>query len=160
MMELSATSILSLFDSTKEQRKTFASSVLARINAGDVNPLNVHIQVKCLEDILKGLLANDEYRELVLAEMKKYGNKTFEYGNAEVSVKETGVKYNYAMCNDPIYADLQRQQLELKAQMEDREKFLKTLPGKGMDVLLEGGELVTMYPPSKSSTTSPVVKLK
>lgn len=158
-MDLQATSVLSLFDTTKEQRKSFSENVIARIKSGEVNPLTIHIQAKCLEETIKGLLGNQEYKDYVLEEAQKHGGKSFEVHNAQVTIKETGLTYNYEQCNDPVHAELKLEFLNIKEGLDERESFLKKIPAKGIEIRFND-ELVTIYPPSKSSTTSTVVSLK
>jgi hypothetical protein len=43
--------------------------------------------------------------------------------------------------------------------LKARQDFLKTVPSKGMELKVDD-EVVTVYPPSKSSTTSIAVTLK
>lgn len=158
-MELPATSVLSLFDTNKEQRASFAENVLSKLRSGEVNPLNIHIQVKCLEDTLKRLLEDQEYKQFVVDEAEKYERKTFEVYNAFVTLRETGTTWDYTNCNDPEYRSRKRMLDKAKAMVEEREKFLKTVPASGMEILI-ADELVTVYPPAKKSTTTAVVTLK
>lgn len=160
MEELSATSILSLFDTTKEQRKSFVSNIVNRMNNGDISALNVHIQVKCMEDIIKQLLASPEYKIFVLDEASKHDGNRFELHNSEVSIKETGVRYDYVPCGDPVYMQLAKKFALAQEALKEREDFLKKIPKKGLEILHEDGELIKIYPPYKSSTTSVVISLK
>jgi hypothetical protein len=93
--ELTTTSILALFETNKEQRQSFALSLVDEIEQGNVNPLKVHLQIKCMEDIIKLLNSNTIYKKAVLEEAEKQGQKSFEYQNAKVEIKETGVKYDF-----------------------------------------------------------------
>lgn len=160
MEELSVTSVLSLFDTNKEQRKEFAAAVVARMSFGTINPLNVHVQVKCMEDVIKKILEDPQYKAMVVAEAEKYGKKPFEFHNAEVAVKEAGIKYDYTSCNDLVYADLLQAYQHTETLLKEREKFLKTVPTTGMDIITEEGEVLKIYPPVKTSTTTTVVTLK
>lgn len=159
--ELTTTSILALFETKKEQRQEFALRVIDALNAGQVDPLKVHLQVKCMEDIIKLLNSNTIYKESVLSAAQAYNQKSFEFNNAKVEIKEVGVKYDYSKVNDPVLVELYTKQSEIDAQIKARETLLKTLPEKGMVITEEDtGETFTAYPPAKSSTTSVVVTLK
>ncbi len=68
-------------------------------------------------------------------------------------------KYDFATCGCPIMNDLLSQQEELTKAIKEREKFLKTIPPQGLETLIED-EVVTLYPPQKTSTTSISVNLK
>ena len=51
--------------------------------------------------------------------------------------------------------------IELKEKIKAKQDFLKTVPISGLSILVEStGEMVTVYPPSKSSTTAVSVSLK
>jgi len=158
IQELKTTSILALFDTDKTQRQSFVSSVLTLINAGEINPLDIQLQLKCMEDIIKQLTSNENYRKSLLEEAQKHG-KTFEYHGQKVEIKETGVKYNYSQCNDPIYEALSKEEEVIAAGLKGRETLLKTIPSSGLEIRHED-ELITIYPPSKSSTTAIAITLK
>lgn len=150
--------IFRLFQTTKEERSQIVTEVMTRISEGTVNPLSIHLQVKCLEDMLKQLTSSKEYKNLVLDESGKYG-KSFEFQNAKFDVREMGVKYDYSNCNDPLLAELDAKIEVLNKEIKSRQEFLKTIPQSGMEVVT-GDELVMLYPPSKTSTTTVSVTLK
>lgn len=149
--------VLNLFDLNKEQRAELVQQTIERISNGELNPLKAHLQVKAMEDIIEKITKDATYRDMLLDEAAKYG-KSFEYGNAKFSTKETGVRYSYDQCNDPILAELYAANDELLEKIKLRQKFLQTVPSEGIDIRVND-ELVTVYPPSKSSTTSVTVQL-
>jgi hypothetical protein len=160
-LELTTTSILSLFDTTKEQRHDFVMRVVESLDSGNSDALNTHFQVKCMESIIKDLNENTRYKSSVLAAVESYGQKSFEYRNSKVEVKEVGVKYDFSKCEDPILVELYRRQEELKVAVKARETLLKAVSEKGMILTeAESGETFTVYPPAKSSTTSVAITLK
>jgi hypothetical protein len=149
---------LSLFETTKEQRQQFCANVIDVLSEGMADPLKIHLQVKCLEDIIKQITSNAAYKDFLLTEASKYG-KTFEHHNAKFEIKEMGVKYDFTACGDPIMNNLLSRQAELDTAIKERQTFLKGIPAQGMETLFED-ELVTLYPPTKTSTTSISVNLK
>ena len=156
-MNLSVTN-LSLFETSKVERQSFAEAVTNNLLEGLADPLKVHLQVKCMEDIIKQITSNPVYRDIVVTEAAKYG-KTFEQHNAKFEIKEAGVKYNYENCGDPILQSLEQQFEAIETDVKDRQKFLRSLPESGMEILVDD-ELVKVYPPSKTSTTSVTINLK
>lgn len=159
--ELTTTSILSLFETNKEQRQSFALGVIDALEQGEVDPLKVHLQVKCMEDIIKLLNSNTIYKKAVLEAAERNGQKSFEYMNSKVEIKEMGTRYDYSKCGDTVWQMLEQKSSSAVEELKQRETFLKTVPSKGMQVLDEGtGEMITVYPPSKSSTTSVAITLK
>jgi hypothetical protein len=159
-MELSTTSILALFETSKEQRMDFALRVVDALENGTADPLKIHLQIKCMEDIIKLLNSNTVYKKAVLVSAEIQG-KSFQFQNSKFEIKEVGVKYDYSQCGDPVYAMLEQRALSATNALKEREAFLKTVPGKGITLTEEEtGEVCTVYPPSKSSTTSVAVTLK
>jgi hypothetical protein len=156
-MQLTLTN-LGLFETDKEQRKEFVNQVIEGLNEGSVDPLKVHLQVKCMEDIIKQLTSSKEYKEICLTEAFKFG-KTFEHHNAKFEIKEMGVKYDYSNCNDPILKELKEKLQYLELEIKYRETLLKGVSSEGMEIIVED-ELVRIYPPSKTSTTTVTVNLK
>lgn len=74
----------------------------------------------------------------------------------KVEVCEAGVSYDYSRCNDSEYKKLIDRMNALKKQIEDREKFLKSLKPEGFEYVdSETGEVIKLYPPVKKSTTTP-----
>ena len=159
--EMTSTSILSLFETNKEQRQSFCLGVIEALDNGQVDPLKVHLQVKCLEDIIKQLNANSNYKLAVLDAATQQGQKTFEFQNSKFEIKEVGTKYDFSKCEDAVLVRLHSKQEELDKEVKARETLLKSVSPKGMIVTdEETGETFTVYPPSKSSTTSVAVTLK
>lgn len=163
--------VLSLFETTKDQRAIFVRSVVEAIENRQVNPLKIHLQLKAIEDIIASLTSTDEkknknieyakkYKKYLLEEADKNG-KDFEYHNAKFSVGEVGTKYDYSKCGDAELLDLYRQAEELKTKIAQREKFLQNIPDEGCLFINEStGEAMTLYKPVKTSTTSVKVTLK
>lgn len=155
-MELSVVSTLSLFETTKDERASFVNQMVTAIQEGNADPMKVHLQIKCMEQLIEDLKSRPEYKDAVLEEAAKYGKK-FEHYNAEWSIRETGVKYDYSNCGDEQYNELQAQKIELDAKIKERSKFLQNIPISGV-ADPDNGNMI--YPPSKNSTTSVIVTLK
>lgn len=159
--ELTTTSILALFETSKDQRQDFALRVVDSLQQGQVDPLKVHLQVKCMEDVIKLLNTNTIYKSSVLEAAQAYGEKSFSFNNAKIEIKETGVKYDFSKCEDPILTDLLAKQEALDKEVKARQDMLKTVSEKGLTITdTESGETFTVYPPAKSSTTNVAVTLK
>lgn len=172
-LELSTTSILSLFETTKEQRQDFISRVVMSVEAGEVDPLKIHLQIKCMEKIIEGITSTDEkknkesaplakrYKKALVEAAEKYGAKEFEFMNSKIKIGETGTKYDYSQCGDPELAEWTNRANELATKIKARQELLQNTPVKGMTIVnAETGEANTVYPPSKSSSTNVIVTLK
>lgn len=156
-MKVPTTSFLSLFETTKADRQVFVDSIILGLKEGHSDPLKVHLQVKCMEDFIKQITSHPDYKDLTLDEAAKYG-KSFEHYNAKFEVKEMGVKYDYSNCGDFIYNRLAEELAELEKKVKDRQAFLKAVQ-PGTELLIED-EVIVLYPPIKTSTTSITVNLK
>jgi len=160
MEKMTTISILAIFQTTKEQRESFVKDLIERIENGEANPLNVHIQLKAIEDIQNRLTDSKKYpdtanvyRNALLEAAEPYGKK-FEYMGAKIEQKEVGVKYDYSKCEDPVLASLEAEADAAAKALKQRQDMLKTLPLSGTTMVDEvTGETFTAYPPSKSSTS-------
>ena len=171
-LQLSTPEKLALFQTTRDERKSFVSDLINALNDGELKPLDIHLQIKSMEDIISQLTDRNEktnknftaairYHQLLLEAVEQYKERSFDYQNAKFEVKEVGTKYDYSQCNDAEYFELVAQQKELTEKVKAKEKFLQTVPVKGVIVTNEEtGETYTVYPPSKKSTTSVSVSLK
>lgn len=131
-------------------------SMKQEIMHGNYNPLDVKLQLKAMEETIKQLQDDEDIRNLILDEAEKHG-KAFEWHGAKMSVREVGVKYDYASTGDSEWAILEAEIKELTEKRKAREKFLVSIPEDGT-VSPATGELI--YRPAKSSTTSVAVTLK
>ena len=158
---LIATDIVALFKTTKDQRASFANQIIESAIDGIINPLDIHLQLKCMEDIVKQITSNQAFKDSLLDEAQKHSAKSFEYQHAKIEIKEVGPKFDYSNSNDTEYASLSVESENLAKKLKEREAFLKAIPDEGMELLdKDSGEVVTIYKPSKTSTTAVVVTLK
>ena len=106
-----------------------------------------------MEELIKQIKGNKDLKEAIRDEVAKYGR---EYKNDTVKIElaAVGTKYDFSNCGDTELTDLYATQEQVKGLVEAREKFLKTLPLSGLDIITPDGEPVHVYPPSKSSTSS------
>jgi hypothetical protein len=160
IQELQSTNLLSLFDTTKAERQTFISDVLAKLDEGIIDPLKVHLQVKAMESIIEGLTKSETYKSFVLDAAQNHGSKSFEFGNASIQIKEAGTKYDYSLCGDLVYERLEKEAQEATEKLKARQKFLQTINGFIALLDEETGQVFNCYPPSKSSSTTVSVTLK
>lgn len=113
-----------------------------------------------MENFIKELRGNKQFTDYVRDEISKNG-KQLETNSAKIELAETGVKYNFDNCGDVIFEQLSQQLESIEADLKDRKEFLKTVPVSGLSIMNEQtGELTTIYPPSKSSTSTYKITLK
>lgn len=160
-LQMAETSILALFQTDKLQRKSFVDNVIAKIEAGEINPLTVLLQLKSMEDIIKQITSNEAFKKFAVDEAENIDSKSFSFHNSKMEIKETGVKYHFDRTGDWIHQRIDQIEASTKEQKKQREDFLKTLPSEGMELLNEEtGEMVRVYPPYKTSSTTVTVTLK
>lgn len=133
--EITPLGVLGLLDTTKAERKTFVEQVVGAVAGGHIDPVKVHLQVKCMEEICKAIKA--EISDEVLNQARYY-SKTFEFHNAVITMKATACKYDFS--NDAEWC-------RLKDAIKARETYLKGLPKEGIERVTADGEVVTDYPP-------------
>ena len=134
--DLTTKSILALFDTNKAERQSFADNVLAAVNDGNIDPLKLHVQMKCMMDILSRIQDHPDYRDAITTEAAKYGRGKHDLHNAVFEVKATAGRYDYS--HD---GEWQR----LNESRKDREKFLKSL-GQAIEIVHPDGTMETLEP--------------
>jgi hypothetical protein len=145
---------------TKEERTQVVHEIFQELLNGRINPMELHIRMKCLEEVVKQLTSMPAYKAIVLDDAEKHG-KSFQYHNAKVDIREVGVKYDYSGCGSSTLNELYQKQDAINDAIKDNESYLKQLPASGIQVLNQStGEVETHYPPAKTSTTSVAVTLK
>jgi hypothetical protein len=131
-----------------------ATAIVTAVLDGHVNPLDLPVKKKCIEQALEAALKNERVQEVIQEEIKKHGKFASHLG-AKLEVVEAGVKYDFSKCGD---TDLEMFESDLSTATErvkERKEFLKKLPAKGTTIVHEpSGEVITIYPPAKSSTTT------
>jgi hypothetical protein len=146
-------SVINILPSNKKEIQTFVQDAKNRILAGYENPLKIAVQLKSFEEVIKELRDDKDIKELILKEAEKEG-KSFKQFNAEFNIKEVGVKYDYSVCDDQQWNELDKQITGLIEKRTAREKFLKVIKGEVYDA-----NGIHLNPPAKKSTTSVTVTL-
>lgn len=159
-MQIQTAENMAAFAVSKANREELAIQIVEAMDAGELNPLDIHYQVKAMEDFIKVLTGNTRYKDYVLTEGMKHG-KSFEFNGSKMEIKETGVKYDYSNCGDQEWSAIEVEINRRKELQKEREKFLKSVPAEGVEIVNnETGEVIKVYPPFKTSTTSIAVTLK
>jgi len=136
----------------KEIIKETSLALLNDIDEGFMHPLQVAAQFKFIEDVIANV--KEELRQRVVAEKDKYGKDTMTYHGATFDIKEAGIKYDFSHCEDAIWNDIDKKMQMLTERRKEREAFLKSLKERLTYVDESTGEIVTIYPPQKKSTTT------
>jgi hypothetical protein len=153
-----ATEYLTLAPSTQTQIDVFSDGVIQSVQAGEVNPLTVLIQLRAIakasERILKEINSN------ILNEAGKYSENEFEYAGCKLTKAEHGTTYDFSNCGDIQWVTLKAKESILKSSIKDRETFLKAIKGALETLDKDSGEVVTLTPPTKKSTSGVNVSIR
>jgi len=150
---------------TAQKRASFAAAILEAIDEGQLDPIDVHYQIKSIESCLSMLTDKKSnpatakiYSERLLEAAERQGSKQFKRGDATFEIKEQGTKFDFTGCHHPRWNELNDQFQAIAAQLKEIESFLKNVPADGVTITIEDtGEVVTVYPPIKRSTTGVTV---
>ena len=133
--EITPTGILSMLDTTKAERSSFVDNVVNTMLGGYVEPINIHLQVKSMEEIYKAIKAHPDYNSMVLESAHNYG-KSFEFRNAKIAIRDAAGKWDYSHDHEWV---------SLKAQLENRQEYLKAIK-EPVERITADGEVVTDVP--------------
>lgn len=147
---MSATAYLKQIVTRKDEIEAFAGNVINEVKNGEQNPLEVMVMIKALERSLE--LIKEGIADNVLNEAEKYG-KSFDFKGAKVTIKETGVRYDFSKCNYPKWKYADQQEKDGRAIKKEAEEYLKAVKEPFECVDTDTGETYRINPPIKSSTT-------
>jgi hypothetical protein len=152
-----AISTLSQLPETKQQIETFAYSLEQGLNNGQIVASDLLRFQKAMEKVFEKI--KPTLIENALNEISQYEKNTVIKGS-EFSIVEAGVKYDYSNCNDLEYNMLNTQLEALKSTLKDRETFLKSIKEPLQMIDKNSGEVYSVYPPKKTSSTTLKVTFK
>jgi hypothetical protein len=165
--------VKSLTDAFIMADKDYISSrIIQSIESGESDPLKVLAGLKAMESLVNTLTDKSPktnrhadkakfLNDCVMATAGHYSGKTFPAFGATFTKTEVGTKYDWSRCNDAKLSTFQARLEILKGLVAERQEFLKRVPVQGLDVIdSDTGETYTVYPPSKSSTSTVSVSFK
>ena len=155
-MEESVISIFRKLPETKGQITSYKNLIKQSVENGEVDSLVFFKQVVALEQLVKELKQDDIIKDVILEEAERFNQKSFTYSNAKFSIREVGSRYNYQICDDSQWNELNDEMQKLKEKIGARENFLKSITPE-MEVY--GADGVKISPPVKTSSTQVVVTL-
>lgn len=155
-----ALSLINELPSTLDQVARFVQKVKEEALSGDYDPLEVLKQLRMAQKAIELLNKDEEIEEAAQKQHAKYGQKTIELTGATITSKEVGVKYEYEACGDPFWSICKAKEEANAGLRKEREKFLQSLKEPITLLNNETGEVETINPAPKTSTTKLVVTLK
>lgn len=153
--------IINRVPSSKTEQKEMANAFVSKVTDGNINPIDAVIQMKSISETINAFLKSGEIKDAVIIECEKYGKGERPcYNGAILQLKETGVKYDFSVCNDPVYSRLIKQRDDIDQQCKEREEYLKSISKPKAEIDEDSGEVFILNPPSKQSTTSYSITFK
>jgi hypothetical protein len=149
-----------------------ATRIVESVEAGEMDPLKALSAIKSIESLVDMLTNKDpkknRYADKAISLQQNvtdaaglYNEKKFSLFGATFTKTEVATKYDWSKCNDAKLPELEKAAKDAADALKKRQEFLKTVDPKGLDILeSETGETYTVYPPSKSSTSSVSVSFK
>jgi len=135
---------------------TLAKSIIKPITEGEVDVIKSIATIRAVQEALDKVA--DTIKPLVVDALHKYSAKEkIVVNGTEFTLKEVGVKYDYANCGDFVLLDLMKQVEELNIKIKERQAFLKSIKEVEFIVDTRTGELCEIRPPKKTSSTSYVI---
>jgi len=110
-----------------------------------------------MEYLIKQIKANNNYKDYILNEVSKYGKLHTTASGTKMLIKETGVDFDYSQTGDYELKELIEQKALIDFKIKEKEKFLQAIT-KPTEMVF-GDELITLYPPAKTSTTSVTITI-
>lgn len=154
----SAISLLKQLPETKEEIEKFSKIIISHVENGEVNDLlRYALRFKAIIALGDKLFDNIIFKDAILEEAERHGQKSFEYGNGKFQISEVGTTYKYEFCQDMVWEQLDAQIRTLTDRKKEREAFLKSISPE-MTVFGEDG--VQLLPPKKESKTQVKITLK
>ena len=132
---------------TKSDIKIATDMLISQIDNGEINPIDVAVQLKVLEEFIKD--ARDKLNNYTIDELRKYPTGRTSIFETRIEIAETGIKYDYSQ--DLVWQNLKQQNEMTSIALKFREDILKKIPA-GSQLVDENGEVATG--PSKTSSTS------
>jgi hypothetical protein len=150
----------SILTSDRSDLSLMASRIIESVDDGFADALDTYIMAK------KGSYVFDGIVEGLKGKVQIPEGKNYEKYHCAIREQQTGVKYYFEGCNDPVWAELSNQLAAIKFQLKDRETWLKsfTKPTQVEAEANEDGEEIAparvINPPVKSGGISAIVTIK
>jgi hypothetical protein len=138
---------------TQSEIRGLTEALTDAVLQGNSNPLSVYLIIKALRKSIED--AEKIIAPIAVDESFNYNaNEKIVVNSCELRRMESGVRFDYSECGDPILAELYAQNAELKKKISDREELLKKIKENLVTIDVRTGEVIEIKPPVKRSTTT------
>lgn len=156
-LELTAPAIASIFKGCNaSERGSFIQQIKQSVENGSYTAMEMTAMLRNLREIADA--SEQAIEHFLLDEVEKHGKEVAQHG-VTFTVAEVGVKYDYENCKDLEWTMLRNAEARNADARKLREKFLKTITSPLTLVNEDTGEVDTINPPIKSSTTKVKITL-
>ena len=122
---------------------------------GEIDALEFKIFIKGIEQVFENI--KPILDQLAREKAETFGQKSFKFHGATVELREVGTKYDYSGCNYPALSQADLEVKMASEKMKAAQKFLQSLTESVSLNDQDTGEVLTVNPPVKSSTSAVVI---
>lgn len=144
--------------SQKAEIASFANKIANMAIDGEVNPLQMWVEIKAIESALEQ--AKKKFEDLALEEAEGFGQKNFSYKGANVQVKESGVKFNFEEVGHKRYNAIMEEIAQLKVEAKNIETIMKAHSDVWVETDTATGETYEVAPVARQSKTTLAITFK
>ncbi len=144
---------------SKAKMDEIVTRLVVGVQQGSIDPLQLLVKLKFAQSIIGDVI--ESIQPNCVDEASKYHKgEDIKLLGAELKVKEAGTKYDYSGCGDIEYNQYEMKEKENAEAKKGRANFLKSL--KKSETLVDDltGEIYTIHPPIKKSSTIVQVTIK
>lgn len=142
--------VMRQFSISKTGIDVFSDGLIQSVQEGELDPLELRAMVKALEIILERVNKATQDNQVTAANL--FPGSKFEAFGVEFTKADTYTKYDYSVCNDPVYDQRLKIATEAAEQLKERENFLKAVLAPFKTIDESTGEVVTIHPPKVNRT--------
>lgn len=146
-----AMSMLRLMPSKVDEIARFVHQIVSSVKNGNANPLEVKVMMRALRAVAEEVEEN--INDNAVREAEKYSEKVIEMYGAQIRKEEVGITYDYASSGLSDWEQLDAEIKGLVERRKEKETFLRALKEPTTIVNRDTGEIETIRPPQKKSTT-------
>jgi hypothetical protein len=147
-----------LLDAKKSNISNAVAAITAEVQAGNYDSLRgliLALKGKTLfTDLEKALRPLAEDANVFKLE------KGYQAHDCKVDQAETGVSYDYSVCNDPEWEYLNDRSVFFETELKERQKFLQSLTKPTTIVNDDTGEVSTINPPVRKAKLGLKITIK
>ncbi|QIL40995.1 hypothetical protein G7074_18015 [Pedobacter sp. HDW13] len=144
----------SLLTTTKGELLELNSKIIQNVNDGVIDGVDVKIFAKKGEMFFKAL--NDGLKGIV----KLPQEKDYKRHGCNLSLRNSGVVYNYSVCGHPDFDELNFNATDAKSKLTELQAKLKPIEKETEFVNEDTGETFMVQPPAQTGGKSIVVKIE